>query len=264
MIRLRRRGVKPPVDWQATVDAAFPDAAAFWKRARAFEKLAEQGAKRKNGFARYAPEVLPSDEQGKPDFPPVWRADARVRRAIAAMSYGFCAYCQSPVSSTHPGTKGEDRPPGQVEHFRPKARFPAQAYAWDNYFLACMGCNGAKHDKWPAGGYVRPDEGDPGSRFVFAENGAMHGRKGDDQAKRTIEDLDLNRHWLSFHRGKAIQAHLVFVRRMVARFDMPVEDLLIEPPVAFSEAINQNVRRAWASGRRKTKMPSRGRPRRAR
>ncbi|AUX24936.1 uncharacterized protein SOCEGT47_054770 [Sorangium cellulosum] len=269
MIRLRRRGVKPPADWQELVDAAFPDAAAFWARARAFEKLAEQGAKRKKGFARYAPEVLPLDAKGSPDLPPVWRTDARVRQAIAGMSHGFCAYCQSPVSSTHAGKKGKAKPPGQVEHFRPKARFPAQAYDWKNYFLVCMGCNGAKHDRWPNGGYVRPDEGRPGSRFVFAEDGTMDGRKGDDQAKRTVEDLDLNRHWLSYHRGRAIEIHLVFVRRLMASLDargidMRVEDLLIAPPAMFSEAINQNVRRVWASRRRKRKNPSRVRPRRAR
>ncbi|MDC0678165.1 hypothetical protein [Sorangium atrum] len=244
------------------VDAAFPDAAAFWRKARAFEKLAEQGAKRKKGFARYAPEVLPADEDGKPDFPPVWRTDARVRQAIARMSHGFCAYCQSPVSSTHPGKGGEDRPPGQVEHFRPKARFPAQVYAWDNYFLGCMGCNGTKHDKWPAEGYVRPDEGKPGSRFVFAENGEIKAREGDEQARCTVEDFGLDRHWLTKHRGQAIQSHLDFVRRLMGRPGIQLQDMLITRPVAFSEAINQNVWRVWANGRRK-KKPSRVRPRRA-
>ncbi|WP_437293911.1 HNH endonuclease [Sorangium sp. So ce426] len=264
MIRLRRRGVKPPADWRETVDAAFPDAAAFWKKARAFERLAEQGAKRKKGFTSYAPEVLPADEKGKPELPPVWRADERVRQAIAGMSHGFCAYCQSPVSSNHPGTKGEEKPPGQVEHFRPKARFPAQAYDWKNYFMACMACNGAKHDRWPAGGYVRPDEGDPGSRFVFAENGEIAAREGDEQARRTVEDFGLTRYWLTQHRGTAIQCHLDFVRRLMRCSGIELQDVLIKRPVAFSEAINQNVRRVWASGRRKRKKPSRGRPWRGR
>ncbi|WP_437765472.1 HNH endonuclease [Sorangium sp. So ce764] len=246
------------------MDAALPDAAAFWKKARAFEKLAGQGAKRKKGFTSYAPEVLPADEKGKPDFPPVWRTDARVRRANAGMSQGFCAYCQSPVSSNHPGTSGEDRPPGQVEHFRPKARFPAQAYEWKNYFMACMACNGAKHDKWPACGYVRPDEGRPGSRFVFAENGEIAAREGDEQARCTVEDFGLTRHWLTQHRGTAIQCHLDFVRRLMGRPGIELQDMLITRPVAFSEAINQNVRRVWASGRRRRKNFSRVRPRRAR
>ncbi|WP_437924525.1 HNH endonuclease [Sorangium sp. So ce291] len=246
------------------MDAAFPDAAAFWKKAKAFEKLAEQGAKRKKGFARYAPEVLPSDEKGKPELPPVWRADERVRVGIAGMSHGFCAYCQSPVSSNHPGANGEERPPGQVEHFRPKARFPAQAYAWDNYFLACMGCNGAKHDKWPAGGYVRPDEGDPGSRFVFAENGEITASDGDEQARSTVEDFDLTRHWLTQHRGTAIQSHLDFVKKLIGRPGIRLQDMVLTRPVAFSEAINQNVRRAWASGRRKRTKLSRAYSRRVR
>ncbi|XYH94525.1 hypothetical protein ACMHYB_42835 [Sorangium sp. So ce1128] len=246
------------------MDAAFPDAAAFWKKAKAFEKLAEQGTKRKKGFASYAPEVLPSDDKGKPDFPPVWRIDARVRQAIAGMSQGFCAYCQSAVCSTHPGTRGEERPPGQVDHFRPKSRFPAQAYAWDNYFLGCMGCNGAKHDKWPAGGYVRPDEGDPASRFVFAENGEIKAREGDEPARCTVEDFGLTRHWLTYHRAKAIQSHLDFVRKLIGRPGIQLQDMLLTRSVAFSEAINQNVRRAWASGRQKRKKSSRGRPRRAR
>ncbi|WP_434042150.1 MULTISPECIES: HNH endonuclease [Sorangium] len=264
MIRLRRDGVEAPAEWREAVDVAFPDAAAFWKKARAFEKLAEQGATRKKGFTRYAPDVLPSDRKGKRDLPPVWRAEACVRVAIAEMSRGFCAYCQSPVSSTHPGKRGKDRPPGQVDHFRPKARFPAQAYDWNNYFLACMGCNIAKGDAWPSGGYVRPDEGEPGRRFVFARTGAIRARKGDDQAKRTIEDLDLGRDWLTRHRGKAIERYLKFVVPLIGRPGFPIEMLLIDGPDEFSEAINQNVRRAWASGRRKRKASSHERPRRGR
>ncbi len=244
MIRLRRSGVKQPADWQEKVDAAFPDAAAFWKKARGFERLAEQGAKRRKGFAAYAPEVLPRNAKGEPEFPPVWRNDERVRQAIAGMSHGFCAYCQLPVSSSHPGAGGEEKPPGQVEHFKPKTRFPAQAYALENYFLACMGCNGAKHDKWPSGGYVRPDEGKPGSRFVFDENGEVEGCKGDAQAERTVEDFDLKRHWLTYTDGWRSRP-IFFVRRMIGRSDTPLEELLIQGPAQFSEAINQNVQRAW-------------------
>ncbi|WP_437275748.1 HNH endonuclease [Sorangium sp. So ce375] len=262
MIRLRREGVEAPADWREAVDAAFPDAAAFWKKAKAFEKLTEQGATRKKGFTRYAPDVLPSNRKGKRDLPPVWRTEACVRAAIAGMSRGICAYCQSPVSSTHPGKRGKDRPPGQVDHFRPKARFPAQAYDWNNYFLACMACNIAKGDMWPSGGYVRPDEGEPGSRFVFARSGAIRARKGDEQAKRTIEDLELRRYWLTWHRGKAIERHLKIVVPLMGRPGFPLEMLLIDGPDEFSEAINQNVRRVWANGRRKRK-PSRARPRRA-
>ena len=252
MIRLRRRGVEAPPDWRVTVDAALPDPGEFWKKARAFERLAEQGKKRKLGFARYAPGVLPLDGQGKCEFPAVWRTHEGARQKIAGMSRGFCAYCQSPVSSNHPG-KNKKKPPGQIEHFRPKSRFPAQAYSWGNYFLVCAGCNGHKHDKWPVGGYVRPDEGAPGKRFVFSEDGGVKGRAKDDQAKSSVRDFGLRRSWLSYHRRVAIEAHLGLVRKLLGRAGIQLADLLMRETAAFSEAVNQNVRRVWRESERKKK-----------
>ena len=57
--------------------------------------------------------------------------------------YGLCAYCESTCS-------------GEVDHFRPKSRFPELVYDWANWLLACHDCNHAKGDKWPTGGYVDP------------------------------------------------------------------------------------------------------------
>ena len=254
MKRLLRSGVKAHADWKATVDAAFADATAFWKAARAFDRLVTHGKRRGKGFAAYAPGVLPVDSKGKPIFPPVWSNDDRTRVAIAGMSDGFCAYCQSPVSSSHPGKGGEERPPGQIEHFQPKSRFPARAYDWDNYFLSCGGCNNAKSDKWPVEEYVRPDEGKPGSRFDFAETGEIAARrKGDKAAENTVDDFDLKRDWLRKHRETAIKSHLGFVATLMRLGVMKLDELLLKQPVAFSEAINQCVRSVWAQGRGKKK-----------
>src|ERR1700727_2009174 len=120
MIRLWRMRMKAPADWPTMVDSALPDAKAFWSAAKAFERLAEHGATRKKGFVLYAAHLLPVDADGKPHFPPVWSDHEPTRQAIAGMSHGFCAYCQSPVSSNHPGKGGKDKPPGQIEHFLPK------------------------------------------------------------------------------------------------------------------------------------------------
>ncbi len=254
MIRLQRKGAEAPPDWRARVDAALPDPAEFWKKARAFERLAEHGKRRKQGFARYAPHVLPANKRGECEFPPVWRTDLDVRHKIAAMSHGFCAYCQSAVSSTHPGKGGKKKPPGQIEHFRPKSRFPAQAYAWGNYFLVCAACNGYKHDKWPVGGYVRPDEGMPGRRFVFTEDGRVSARTKDSQAKVTIKHFGLRRYWLTFHRGRVIERYLRFVRKLVGRTGIALEGLLMSAADEFSEAVNQNVRRVWRERKGRTKV----------
>ena len=127
MIRLLRKGIAAPKGWKKVVNAAFPTpamASEFWRKARAFERLAEHGKKRVDGFAKYAPHALPTSSKGKAEFPAVWQKHEELRQKIAGMSFGYCAYCQSTVSSTHPGKTGKKKPPGQIEHFRPKSRFP--------------------------------------------------------------------------------------------------------------------------------------------
>lgn len=47
-----------------------------------------------------------------------------------------CMYCND--------SRGTD-----IEHFRPKARFPSQAFLWKNMLLACTGCNRKKDDQFP-------------------------------------------------------------------------------------------------------------------
>ena len=249
MIRLQRSGVKTPPGWKAKVDAALhPNAAQFWKKAEEFEKIGEQDAKRIAGFARYAPKVLPLHAtKKKREFPAVWQQHVALKEAISAMSGGLCAYCQVHVAASDAG-----KVPGQVEHFKPKARFPRQAYEVRNYFLACAACNGRKSDKWPRGGYVRPDRGAPGARFVFDEDGGIVARAGDIRARHTVEDLGLDRKGLTALRKALIKPQVERVRdylrfepylpphlrNMLARF-------LVDAFAPASEAINQNVRRVW-------------------
>ncbi len=254
MIRLRRSGVKAPADWKKKVDAALdPRAADFWKEALAFEKLGEQHATRIAGFAKYAPHVLPLNKKNKREFPAVWRKQVTLKKALVEMSGGFCAYCQVPVTASHDG-----HVPGQVEHFRPKARFPMRAYDVRNYFLSCTACNGKKSDKWPRGGYVRPDRGAPGARFVFADDGTVEGRAGDIQAQNTVEDLKLKRSGLNALRKTLMKPQLDRVRDyLLSEPYLPqhrkqaLERFLVEAFFPVSEAINQNVRRVWDKARSK-------------
>jgi uncharacterized protein (TIGR02646 family) len=55
----------------------------------------------------------------------------------------LCAFCEAE-------TKGE------VDHFRPKARFPELVYSWSNWILACHDCNNPKNVFWPRFGFVNP------------------------------------------------------------------------------------------------------------
>jgi uncharacterized protein (TIGR02646 family) len=110
------------------------------------------------------------------------------------MTLGRCAYCDGyPLNAT--GRK-------ELDHFRPKGRpeFYRLVCAWDNLFMACTACNGAKQEKWDEA-LLRPD--DPDFRFEryfeyrFATGEILPNpvASRDDQHKAnvTMTILDLNR-----------------------------------------------------------------------
>ena len=115
-----------------------------------------------------------------------WRKfHTNVREAF----FGLCAYCEEICR-------------GEVEHFRPKSKFPDRVYKWSNWLLACHDCNHAKGEKWPRGGYVDPcsrtRKGRPELFFRFDTlTGEIIPASGVTQsqvnkAKRMIKDLKLN------------------------------------------------------------------------
>ena len=107
----------------------------------------------------------------------------------------LCGYCECSCK-------------GEVDHFRPKSRFPESVYEWSNWIFACHDCNQAKGDKWPVGGYVDPctasESYRPETCFTFdTKTGEIVPLKDLDQdrfdkAQRMINDLRLNgRHHLA-------------------------------------------------------------------
>ena len=102
---------------------------------------------------------------------------------------GLCGYCER-------GTRGE------VDHFRPKSKFPEVVYSWPNLIFACHDCNHAKAGKWPLGGYIDPCARSRGARperyfdfdtltgeIVPIRDLTPRRRR---KAIRTIQDLRLN------------------------------------------------------------------------
>jgi len=240
LIRLDRGDLKPPAQWDEKVRENLPEA--FEERAREFEDLPLSAQERRDGFRRFAPGALPK-VKSKRDFPPLWRRESYVKEAIGGMSEEHCAYCQSP--------SGADQF-GQVEHFKPKSLFPSLAYDWNNYFYSCELCNHHKLDKWPAkGGYVRPDEGQPESRFVFLEDGKVTAAIGDDEAAVTIDDFGLDRKGLRRKRRLAVEKTLRLAHAIIeARLDLSqkrelIKTLLPSPLSPYSAAVDQSVRQLW-------------------
>ena len=115
-----------------------------------------------------------------------WR---RFKPDLEAAFSGLCAYCEN-------GTKG------QIDHFRPKSRWPELVYHWSNWLFACSDCNNGKSDKWPICGYVNPCAETateiPENYFDFNFETGEILPKDDlsptryEKARKTIDDLGLN------------------------------------------------------------------------
>ena len=137
---------------------------------------------------RYTPRWVRFHKYGKGDRPPdhAWQS---FRDDLKPAFHGLCAYC-------------EQIDPGEVDHFRPKSRFPDEVYVWGNWLFSCYPCNQAKLDKWPAEGYVDPcattNSDRPEHYFGFCIlRGTIIARLGlscpeTGKARRMIKDLKLN------------------------------------------------------------------------
>ncbi len=91
---------------------------------------------------RYTPRWIDYYESGIGDRPTDshWRG---FHADLERVFFGICAYC-------------EEFTPGEVDHFRPKSKFPRLVYSWSNWLFACHDCNQAKSDTWPTIGFVDP------------------------------------------------------------------------------------------------------------
>jgi uncharacterized protein (TIGR02646 family) len=65
---------------------------------------------------------------------------------LIAMTKHHCSYC-------------DKRPIGveTIDHFKPKADFPLEAYKWDNLFIACYDCQVSRWEKYQDM-LLKPDE----------------------------------------------------------------------------------------------------------
>ncbi len=102
----------------------------------------------------------------------------------------------------------------ELDHFRPKSKFPQLSNDFYNIYYSCHPCNHTKLDKWPAAelqerGYRFVDfcTDDFDKHFEELPNGQWRGKT--DAGHYTIDALRLNRQ------------HLVIVRELLIRAGLP-------------------------------------------
>ena len=137
---------------------------------------------------RYTPRWVSyyRNDRGSKPSDSKWRS---FHKNLSGVFASLCGYC-------------EERCPGDVDHFRPKSKFPERVYAWGNWVLACHTCNHEKTRDLPPGGYVDPcaksKPACPESFFVFdtktceilPKSGLTAARRR--RAQQMINDLKLN------------------------------------------------------------------------
>ena len=102
--------------------------------------------------------------------------------ALQSASHGKCMYCESSVLHISYG---------DVEHIKPKSRYPQLEFDWLNLGFVCSKCNGTKRDKYSEEQpFINPYDEDP-DLYLVATGATLWGKT--DRGKHTIVEIGLNR-----------------------------------------------------------------------
>ena len=117
--------------------------------------------------------------------------------ALANASFGKCMYCESKI--THIDY-------GDVEHIKPKSRFPNLECDWGNLGYSCIRCNREyKKDKFTEKTpYIDPYKEEP-SNHIVVSGSILLGKRGSERGELTILDIGLNRQGLIEKRQRKIE-----------------------------------------------------------
>lgn len=106
------------------------------------------------------------------------------KNALTDASSGKCMYCESKLLHVSFG---------DVEHIKPKSRFPALEFEWNNLGFGCTKCNIAKGNKYDESTpYINPYTEDP-EDHVIALGSLLKHKNGSERGELTIRDIELNR-----------------------------------------------------------------------
>jgi len=120
-----------------------------------------------------------------------------IKAAIKNDSSEKCIYCESKILHIYFG---------DVEHMKPKSKFPELEFDWDNLGYVCAKCNNVKGDKWDDQlPFIEPYNENP-SNFLCAVGHFIYHLAGNRRGEITTKEIDLNRVELVEMRKERIDA----------------------------------------------------------
>jgi uncharacterized protein (TIGR02646 family) len=111
-------------------------------------------------------------------------ADKVNKEALRKSTSGKCMYCESKI---------EHNSFAQVEHIKPKSKFPELEFVWENHGYCCQSCNtnkGSKYDEDTP--FINPYNENPENHLVFLGY-FVYPKQGSERGEYTKKEIDLNR-----------------------------------------------------------------------
>ena len=106
------------------------------------------------------------------------------KNALVDASSGKCMYCESKITHVYFG---------DVEHIKPKSKFPSLQFDWFNLGFSCAKCNSAKSDKYDENTpHINPYDEDP-EEHLIAWGALLKTKNASERGEITILDINLNR-----------------------------------------------------------------------
>jgi Restriction endonuclease len=107
--------------------------------------------------------------------------------ALKEASADKCMYCESKIGHISFG---------DVEHIRPKSRYPHLEHEWDNLGYVCSICNNQKLDKFHEDAPYIDSYSDQPEDHLMGMGAFILQKRGSERGEITIKDVSLNRNAL--------------------------------------------------------------------
>jgi len=151
-----------------------------------------------------------------------------IKDSLKNDSHEKCIYCETRVTPSYFG---------DVEHIKPKSRFPELTFDWNNLGFVCAQCNNRKSDKYDENIlYINPYEEEP-SDFLKALGAFIFHLPDNKRGEVTEYDLGLNRAQLVESRMEKIDQLRSLIDRYVATLNATHKRVLLSQ---IREQVSEN------------------------
>ncbi len=143
----------------------------------------------------------------------------KIKKAIKEDSFEKCIYCESKIVHVYFG---------DVEHMKPKSKFPKLKFDWDNLGYVCAQCNNQKNDKWDDQyPFINPYIENP-LDFLCAVGHFIYHLSGNKRGEITEKEINLNRPELVEMRKERIDAIMTLADRYSSEPNITLKNILLK------------------------------------